>query len=171
MAFLASSARVRWPRTGAAGLAAAAALAVSGACHAQVDEYALKAAFVYNIAAFAEWRGDAGGAMTMCVQAGPELAAAVAAMAGRSVAGRRVQIARTPPPGGCDVLVQAGPAPAVVANAKLVICDACQLPDGTSTVSLVREGNRIRFDVDASRARAEGVVLSSQLLKLARRVL
>ena len=52
-----------------------------------------------------------------------------------------------------------------------MICDACELPDGISTVSLVREGNRIRFDVDASRARADGVTLSSQLLKLARRVL
>lgn len=168
---------MRWRRgAGGAGLAGVMALAAAGPGHAQVDEYALKAAFVYNIAAFAQWRGAPEGVLTLCVQAGPELDAAVAAMAGRSLAGRRVEVTRTPPAGGCDVLVRdAHPADAVdveaEVDARLVICDACELPDGSSTVALVREGNRIRFDVDATRARMDGVTLSSQLLRLARRVL
>lgn len=172
MAFLARPARVRWRHgTGCAGLAGIMALAAAGPGHAQVDEYALKAAFVYNIAAFAQWRGAADSALSLCVQAGPELDAAVAAMAGRTLAGRRVQVTRTPPAGGCDVLVRDARPPASDLDARLVICDACELPDGRSTVALVREGNRIRFDVDASRARVDGVTLSSQVLRLARRVL
>lgn len=161
--------RARW--NGPAGLAAALALSMAGACHAQVDEHVLKAAFVYNIAAFADWGGAADQTVILCVHAAPQLDAALAAMAGRALAGRHVEIARTPPPAGCDVLVQDAQAPAAATDAKLVICDACQLPDGTSTVALVREGSRIRFDVDATRAREEGVTLSSQLLRLARRVL
>lgn len=151
--------------------AAALALAVAGTCHAQVDEHALKAAFVYNIAAFAQWPHAPDGTLTICVQAEAGLEAAIAAMDGRTLAGRRLQVTRTPPPAGCDVLVHgARTPPAAVADA-LVICDACDLPNGSSTVALVREDNRIRFDVDAARARAAGIVLSSQLLRLARRVL
>src|SRR5690606_28491757 len=142
MALLARPARMRWRRgAGGAGLAGVMALAAAGPGHAQVDEYALKAAFVYNIAAFAQWRGAPEGVLTLCVQAGPELDAAVAAMAGRSLAGRRVEVTRTPPAGGCDVLVRdAHPADAVdveaEVDARLVICDACELPDGSSTVAL-----------------------------------
>ncbi|MGJ4804775.1 YfiR family protein [Luteimonas sp. SDU82] len=171
MALLAEATQGRQRRRAPAALLAALGLGTAGAGHAQVDEHALKAAFVYNIAAFADWGGAPDQAVILCVQTGPQLDAALAAMAGRTFAGRRVEIARTPPAAGCDVLVQDAQLPPPAPAARLVICDACQLPDGSSTVALVREGNRIRFDVDAARARADGVTLSSQLLRLARRVL
>ena len=53
----------------------------------------------------------------------------------------------------------------------LVICDGCQPRDGLTAVVLVREGNRIRFDVDPEAAARSGVSFSSQLLRLARRVM
>lgn len=148
-------------------------LAVAGAGHAQVDEYALKAAFVYNIAAFAQSAHPRASTLTICTQTGEALGAAVGALGGRDLAGRRVTVVRAAAAtaGGCDVLVHDADRAAPASVAALVICDACTLPNGVSTVTLVREGNKIRFDVDATRARANGVTLSSQLLRLARRVL
>lgn len=156
-------------RTGIAGLLLA--LAAAGPGHAQVDEHQLQAAFVYNIAAFAQWERAGPGALTICLQAHPALEGAVASLAGRSVGGRRVAVARGTAGPRCDVLVHDASTPVASHADTLVICVACDLPDDVSAVALVREGNKIRFDVDARRARADGVTLSSQLLRLARRVL
>lgn len=155
------------------GMAALLGLAFAGSGHAQVDEHALKAAFVYNIAAFAQSAHVRASTLTICTQTDAALAAAIATLAGRDLAGRRVTVARvaSAPAADCDVLVHAADTPVAAALTALVICDACALPNGVSTVALVREGNKIRFDVDASRARANGITLSSQLLRLARRVL
>lgn len=148
-------------------------LTLVGAGHAQVDEYALKAAFVYNIAAFAQPPQARAPTLTICTQTEEALEAAIATLAGRDLAGRRVTVARTAPATvvRCDVLVHGADRVVPAGMAALVICDACALPNGVTTVALVREGNKIRFDVDAARARANGVTLSSQLLRLARRVL
>lgn len=170
MAILGRRGRTR--RKAQAGLAGLVlALAAAGACQAQVDEHQLKAAFVYNIAAFAQWDHAAAGTLTICLQADAALEEAVAALAGRTVSGRRVAVARGAVGAGCDVLVRDARAAVAPQADTLVICDACDLPDGSSAIALVREGNRIRFDVDARRARDDGITLSSQLLRLARRVL
>jgi hypothetical protein len=148
---------------------------------AQVDESALKAAFVYNIVAFASWSGEGEGidstidpdALVICTDANKSLDAAVALLGGRSIGRRRITVHPASAQAACNVLVHAGrthpPYPSM-ANA-LVICDGCDLPDGTTAVALVREGSRIRFDVDPASAAKAGVGFSSQLLRLARRVM
>ncbi|MDH5833269.1 YfiR family protein [Luteimonas kalidii] len=146
-------------------------LGAAGACRAQVDEHALKAAFVYNIAAFTQWEAPASEALTICLQVDAQLEAAIAGLAGRQLAGRPVKVRWASPVTGCDVLVHDVDTPVLAAAGTLVICDACRLPDGASAVALVREGNRIRFDIDPARARDRGITLSSQLMKLARHVL
>jgi hypothetical protein len=146
-------------------------LCAAGPARAQVDEHALKAAFVYNIAAFSHWQAPAAEALTICLQVDAQLEGAIAGLAGRQLAGRPVKVRWASPVTGCDVLVHGAQTPVVAAAGTLVICDACTLPDGASAIALVREGNRIRFDVDPARARDRGITLSSQLLKLARRVL
>ena len=147
------------------------ALGAAGAGHAQVDEHALKAAFVYNIAAFTQWQAPAPESLTICLQVGAQLEGAIAGLAGRELAGRPVKVRWASPVAGCHVLVHGADTPVAAAAGTLVICDACELPDGASAVSLVREGNRIRFDIDPAQAGERGITLSSQLLKLARRVL
>ncbi|WP_202841636.1 YfiR family protein [Luteimonas saliphila] len=159
----------RGARIGIGGLLLA--VSAGSVCHAQVDEHSLKAAFVYNIAAFAQWDEATAEALTICLQVDARLEAAIAALSGRSLAGRPVRVRWANPVAGCDVLVHDADTPVAAASDTLVICDACQLPDGSTAVALVREGNRIRFDIDATRARAGGITLSSQLLRLARRVL
>lgn len=142
-----------------------------GLCQASgmADEDVRKAAVVYGIAAFAHWEHDPAGALRICLQADAGLEAAIRALAGR--VGHPVTVAAAIPGADCRVLVHAGPAAVPATADTLVICDACELPNGASAVALVREGDRIRFDVDSDRVRDSGVILSSQLLRLARRVL
>jgi hypothetical protein len=50
------------------------------------------------------------------------------------------------------------------------VCDGPRYACNGAVITLLREGDRIRFDVDTVRARARGLSLSSKLLRLARRV-
>ncbi|SOD56587.1 protein of unknown function [Pseudoxanthomonas wuyuanensis] len=140
---------------------------------AQVEEAALKAAFVYNIVAFSNWnRGGSADTLVICANTRSSLDAALVDLGGRRIGQRRIAVRRNTGYAGCDVLVHAGDAkPKPADAATLIICDGCQLPDGVSAVALVREGNRIRFDVDTGSVAVAGISLSSQLLRLARQVL
>jgi hypothetical protein len=151
----------------------AALVVVAPVAHAQVDEAALKAAFVYNIVAFADWHKDnSSDALVICTSGRNPLDDAIAELTGRKIGQRRVAVRRSSDYAGCDALVHTGDAtPKFPAGSTLVICDGCQLPNGVSAVALVREGNRIRFDVDPKVAANAGISLSSQLLRLARQVL
>ncbi|MEJ1096681.1 MULTISPECIES: YfiR family protein [unclassified Pseudoxanthomonas] len=161
------------------------ALLVAGppSAFAQVDESALKAAFVYNIVAFASWDSESGtgegtgaiidpNTLVICTDANKSLDTALAHLAGRAIGRRRITVHAAAAEGTCNVLVHAGRMnPNYTLPHALVICDGCDLPDGTTAVALVREGNRIRFDVDPASAAKAGVSFSSQLLRLARRVM
>jgi hypothetical protein len=151
---------------------------------AQVDESALKAAFVYNIVAFASWQaatgadaaGNAGpdpNMLVICTDTDTPLDAAVARLAGRAIGQRRIAVHAVAAEATCNVLVHADRTRRnyTAMPEALVICDGCELPDGTSAVALVREGNRIRFDIDPAAAAKAGISFSSQLLRLARRVM
>ena len=147
-----------------------------GLAHAQVEEDALKAAFVYNFALYTTWPTPlrAADALTICVQRKSPLASALHALVGKPVQQRTIVVKEidSAARSGCDVEVTAspkalrGPAPGV-----LTICDCGddQEPASGAAVSLVREGARLRFDVDLAAANASGLSLSSKLLHLARR--
>jgi len=152
------------------------ALAATAPCAlAQVDESRVKAAFVYNIVAFASWSGPKTSAnLEICTGAGGALDHEMDALAGRSIGQRRISVRRGINTVHCDVVLHAGADdldPAGLAQPVLVICDGCRPRDGLTAVVLVREGNRIRFDVDPEAAARSGVSFSSQLLRLARRVM
>jgi hypothetical protein len=152
----------------AAGMAA---LATVGGCFAQVDENSLKAAFVYNIIAFSQWDHPPDDALTICVQTDPALLAAMGTLRAKRIDGRSLRVTDGSAQSDCDVRVHDAQTSVIPAANVLIICDACQLPNHTSAVALVREGNKLRFDVDVARARSDRILLSSQLLRLARRAL
>jgi hypothetical protein len=154
---------------------ATAFLARVGLAHAQVEEDTLKAAFVYNFALYTTWPTPLRTAdtLTICVQRRSPLASALHALIGKPVQQRAIIVKEIDPVAhsGCDVEVTVspktlgGPAPGV-----LTICDCGDDQDATgAAVSLVREGARLRFDVDLGAANASGLSLSSKLLHLARR--
>ena len=165
-----ASPRPAWPWALLASLALVPAVAV-----AQVDESRLKAAFVYNIVAFASWQGVAAAEpLHICAVTGSQLDVELAALSGRMVGRRKIDVQRGSVDAGCDVLVHAGGTgalPAATPSSALVVCDGCSHGDGYSAVLLARDGERVRFDVDAGVASRSGVDFSSQLLRLARRVL
>jgi uncharacterized protein DUF4154 len=146
--------------------------ATASAARAQVDEARLKAAFVYNIVAFSSWNAAPPDArLHVCTATGGPLDAELARLEGRQLGQRRIDVRRGFG-AGCDVVVRGARDLAPPASpSTLVICDGCALPDGSSAVSLLREDDRIRFEVDAAAATRAGIGFSSQLLRLARRVL
>lgn len=156
----------------------AAASAVVWESHAQVSEAELKAAFIYNFALFTEWPQDslAGGqTLLVCATQDERQLVALRRLQGKTVAGH--QIAVTASAGKterCHVVLYDPDARVLTAEAAaagaLTVCDGPQHACADAVVTLLREGDRIRFDVDTARAKARRLSLSSKLLRLARRV-
>lgn len=150
--------------------------------HAQVDLYSLEAAYVFNFTEFTQWPpAHASGPLAVCVNPRTELGAAITKLDGRTVSGRTWHV--QPVPDGaaiaaCNVLIvedAASSAASKSASARdvpiLVIRAAeADVGDGPSIVTLVRDGERLRFDIDNREAARRRLALSSKLLRLARNV-
>jgi hypothetical protein len=144
--------------------------------HAQVDAETLKAAFVYNFALYTTWPTPLRDAamLTVCVARTSTLLPALRALEGKKVQLRSLavrEIEADARPNACDILVVTpqGPKGLPTDRGLLTICD-CNAeghPSG-ATIGLVREGDRLRFDVDRNAASKAGLSLSSKLLRLAR---
>jgi len=158
---------------------------------AQSDETAendLKAAFLYNFAKYVEWPPAAfSGAnvesFRICVRADPVFIRSIdAIVAGESIHGRRV--IRSVPSTieevrGCHILF-VGRAEldgsqrllaATAGSPVLTVSDHFDFLKRGGTIAFVRDGTRIRFDVNAMRAQIDGLTISSRLLRVARRVM
>ncbi|WP_372013015.1 YfiR family protein [Pseudoxanthomonas sp. 10H] len=147
-------------------------LAAAAPARAQVDESALKAAFVYNIVAFSQWNTPRDAqVVSVCADAGPSLDGALQALDGRALGTRTIAVHPRAAGVACDVLVRGRERPAAAAPGVLVICDGCELPDEVTAVSLVRVESRVRFEIATVAAGRAGLTFSSQLMQLARRVL
>jgi hypothetical protein len=141
---------------------------------AQVDEATLKAAFVYNFALYTSWPASPGEphALTLCIARTSALAPALRELEGKPVQARELvvrELETGASPMGCSILVLGAEAPASQEPGVLTICD-CADHDGMhgTVIALVREGDRLRFDVDLGAANASKLSLSSKLLRLAR---
>lgn len=153
----------------------AALLGCCGLAHAQVNEDTLKAAFVYNFALYTTWPTPVrdATALTVCVPRTSTLAPALRALSGKSVQTRVLTVREIDVEesgSGCDVRVASGSTAASIPREPgvLTVCDCDDIETSGAVVTLVREGSRLRFDVDLDAASASGLSLSSKLLKLAR---
>lgn len=148
-----------------------------------VPEYELKTAFVYNFVLFTEWPAETvfeGGTLNICVNPNSPMRASLASLRGRPAKGRKIAIrslALADDVRQCHVLFVDShdgerwlQIDRKLANAGiLTISDEDASPDG-SIIELDSSDNRVVFDVDTTRARRAGLVLSSKLLRLARTV-
>jgi hypothetical protein len=146
-----------------------------GLAHAQVEEATLKAAFVYNFALYTTWPTPLRDAatLTICVQQASPLAPALHALAGKAVQQREVVVKEIDANGAhvsCDVQVAESSAGARLWHEPgvLTVCDCDDGDARGAIVSLVREGARLRFDIDLAAASSAGLSVSSKLLHLAR---
>lgn len=160
-------------------LAMMVAMAAARMGHAQVSETELKAAFIYNFALFTQWPADAlpdGQKLLVCTTAGEKQLQALRRLQDKTVAGHPVAVTATASEADrCHVVLydprtRELPPPAAAAGA-LTVCDGPRYACPDAVITLLREGDRVRFDVDATRAKARRLSLSSKLLRVARRVL
>ena len=143
--------------------------------HAQVSEAELKAAFVYNFALFTEWPPGTladGQKLLICTTRDERQLQALRRLQDKTVAGHQIAVtASTGEADRCHVVLYARALPAdAAAKGALTVCDGPRYVCADAVITLLREGDRIRFDVDVTRAKARGLSLSSKLLRVARRV-
>lgn len=154
--------------------------------HAQAPngEAEAKVRFAITLARFVQWPASATAdhdALRLCViQRSPALAAAFASRQGTAVTGRPLEVivGDAARPGECDVLFVDASAGGTGSDAVAAFAGRPVLTLGTvdgflargGMVELVNVDDALRFDVSLGPLRAARLGLSSQALKLARRV-
>jgi hypothetical protein len=145
---------------------------------------AVKTGFVYNFAKFTEWPAgdDDTAALRLCAPGAQPLDGRLAQLHGRSLQNRTISVhtgVRAAQWKDCHVLfVSAGDAHQLdallrhTANAPvLTIGDLPGFAQAGGMIGLQEEDKRIRFEINLAAAQRAGLRLSSQMLKLASRVL
>ena len=164
-----------------AGLLTSLAIGETAAQAPATSEYQVKAAYLYNFGRFVQWPapGAAGEPFTICVLGddpfGPILDKTLdgAAIGGSAVVARR--IGGPGEAGSCHILfISTSEAPqlgeTLTRLEKTSVLTVSDLPDFVQrggVIQFVHAGNRVRFEINLTRAQNAGLVLSSDLLKVA----
>jgi hypothetical protein len=145
-------------------------------------ESEVKAAYLYSFGRFVQWPTRADGAaarFTICVLGtdpfGPALDATVA---GTTVRGRTVAVRRLPAVAAatdCDVIFisasEERQLAIILEHLKqadvLTVSDMTQFTERGGMIQFVTVANKVRFEINLSPARQAGLVLSSELLRVA----
>jgi hypothetical protein len=168
--------------TALCGLALSAGVSRYVQAQGSPSEYEVKAAFLYNFAAFVEWPDEATSQPfrigIMSVDPPPEI---TAVLRGRTVVGRAIELRifrRVEDVTSVDVLF-------ITADAAVRLNAALQRLDGGAVlvvgesegfarhggmINFYLENDRVRFEINRGAAEAAGLRLSSQLLRIARLV-
>lgn len=171
--------------TSAAILLGALLFAICGSAFAdRPSEYQVKAAYLYNFGKFVNWPADAAATsdFEVCVLGadpfGPLLDATVSdsTINGKRVIARR--IAHAQDAAGCRVLfIAASESPrlggdlAVLSKLHvLTVSDNPHFLERGGAIQFMFEGDRVRFAVNLTAAQEAGLTLSSELLKVATKV-
>jgi hypothetical protein len=144
-------------------------------------DVAVKAAFLYNFAKFAEWPALAAGApLVICVVGDDRLAAAmVETVRGQVLGGHALEVAQSREPAqwrSCHLLFiadaevrhAAAGLEALKSLPVLTISDGKDFARATGVTELFIEAGRMRFAINLDAADSSGLHLSSRLLGLAK---
>ena len=167
-------------------LTIAFALVVSTPAFADAGEYAVKAALLYNFSKFIDWPESAFAGSPdfgICLLGGDPYGVRIDAVARKRTHGRSIRIARlenvSKPASPCHI---AFITKSVVGSLQQTLTDLDNEPvltvgegpefieDG-GMIGLVREGSRIRFEINRGATRRAGLSVSAQLLRIAERVI
>ena len=167
-----------------AGLALAATLAAAPAGPAGVDsvsDVAVKAAFLFNFAKFAEWPSlSAGARIVVCVVGDESLATAVTqTLRGKAINGHDFDVWQPHDSAnwhGCQLLFMSDAdtrrfsagLDAVKALPVLTVSDGAGFSEAGGIIELYVEAGRMRFAINVDAVERSGVRISSRLLGLAR---
>ena len=164
---------------------AAAPLALAAALAAPLDAQtasapALKAAFVYNFATFAEWPADATppGPLTICVLGDEVIAGALeGTVKGRAIGGRAVVVSRVKSDAllACHVLYLTGfdakRSQEIIDGLRnapvLTVSDQHRFAEAGGIAGMFVQDGKMRFAINVEAAQRARLHLSSRLLSLA----
>jgi len=144
-------------------------------------EYRLKAVFLYNFISFTEWPAGVGNTLHLCVYGPDPFGEDLDKLQGRIVAGRSLAIRRSNSVDGlenCQIVFITNP---VISNLPrvldklsgkpvLAVADTRGAARQGVALNMTTEQNKIQFEANLSAARDNRLVLSSQLLRLAKEI-
>lgn len=177
---------VRHARPGLRALLLAALVAVALVSTARAEdsapEAALKAAFVFNFTKFVDWPGAENLEKFSLCTAGSSLTVdALGAFEGKLALGKPIHVVRGAQGAAlrnCQLLFVAEPWSAAYGemlndvrnSATLTVSDSANFLDAGGIIMLVREGGRLRFEINLGLAQTKGLKVGAPLLRLARSV-
>ena len=143
-----------------------------------VDERAMKAAYLYNFALFAQWPNLPDADFQLCVLGTTPLDAELERLQGKRVQNLPIAMRRIMPGdslGGCQLLyvdernrrTLDSLLERLAGSPVLTITDASGLADRGIMIEMRKQGQRIVFDVNLAAARRARLDFSARLLKLA----
>jgi hypothetical protein len=161
----------------------ACALAQPPPAHGQaVQEYELKAAYIYNFVQLTEWPAGALGApgapFVVCILGGSPPAHSFESLRGKRVFGRSIEVRTIPRAAsarGCQVLFVSGSGLGTMSEivaglgdaTVLTVADSDETAPGEAVITLSPQGGRIGFHVNLAAASRAHLRISSRLLRLA----
>ncbi len=149
-------------------------------------EYRIKAAFLYNFAKFVQWPEsafvDSESPVTICILGKSPIMGALQSITGKTVRGRRIVISHSEnvmSVKGCHILFVAESEKRRIKHTisklkgkfVLTISDMDDFVKAGGMIGMVRVENKIRFRINLVAAQDSGLMISSQLLRLAQDVI
>lgn len=159
------------------GLTLLAAVPAGG----QVDLVTVRAAYLYNFSKYIQWPDESRGELRLCVIGNDQPDSALDGLNGKPVRNARLVVRQNvimqdiP---NCDFIFLPASAGRSVERARQIVSNypilivaegAESIPKG-AMVALVPTDSRLIFEIDNTNARQLGLQISSQLLRLARKV-
>lgn len=158
-----------------------ASTALAGAQSQLVDEYRVKAAFLYNFAKFVEWPADSFKApadpITICVLGNPFGGRLEDTVSGKQIDERRLivrEISDAAEAQGCNILFVANQKKRaadllgrVKASPILTVGDCENFAAAGGVIGFKLEGGRVRLEINVAAAERSRLRISSKLLSLA----
>lgn len=158
-----------------------AGAAVANPISAPAQEYQLKSAFIYNFATFIDWPDKMGKSLTLCVAASPAVMEYFAPLNGKPVGNMTVAVRHLDEEAsadGCHILFVTetksgaldGRLSDVGDEPVLTMAESEEWLEKGVIIDLQLQNGKIIFDVNVAAAKQAGVVINSNLLRLARKV-
>jgi hypothetical protein len=172
--------RWRWlPRV---CLGALVQLTMSTAWAEDVPEYRLKAAFLYNFAAYTEWSADVGSTLNLCIYGADSFGAEIDPLNGKTVGARTIEVHRKSTLESlrsCQLIfvsaASIGQLPrlldAVRGVPALIVADSPGATRQGAALNMNIAQGRVSFEANLIAARGARLKLSSNLLRLATEVI
>ena len=158
--------------------------AVSNAQQARPTEFQVKAAYLFNFGKFVRWPGGAGpGSLEICVLGKNPLGSMLeVTVKGESIDGKQVRsrtISNLQEASSCNILFvsgsEEGRLPAILPAAKrggiLTVSDIPHFAERGGMIEFVNQQDRIRFTINTDTIEGAGLSVSSELLKVAVKVI